>query len=77
MKFVWFICRELSFSADVVNIAQNKNFVVKGYAFSAVKQKNQGKRIVRIGLIQNSVILPTTSPVEDQVMRALEVVHVL
>ncbi|XP_022343798.2 beta-ureidopropionase-like [Crassostrea virginica] len=60
------ILPELSFSADVVNIVQNKNFDVKGYAFSAVKQKNQGKRIVRIGLIQNSVILPTTSPVEDQ-----------
>nr|XP_022343798.1 beta-ureidopropionase-like [Crassostrea virginica]XP_022343799.1 beta-ureidopropionase-like [Crassostrea virginica] len=60
------ILPELSFSADVVNIVQNKNFDVKGYAFSTVKEKNQGKRIVRIGLIQNSVILPTTSPVEDQ-----------
>lgn len=38
----------------------------KAYAFSAAPEQMRPPRVVRIGLIQNAVVLPTTAPYLDQ-----------
>lgn len=63
----FFFFRPLDFSSEVKNLADKKNFELKGYAFTAEKESLRPARIVRVGLIQNQIILPTTAPVPQQV----------
>lgn len=62
-----FFFRALDFSSEVKNLADKKNFELKGYAFTAEKESLRPARVVRVGLIQNQIILPTTAPVPQQV----------
>lgn len=45
----------------------NDAFDVQSYALLAEKEQLRKPRIVRVGLIQNKIQLPTTSPVQDQI----------
>ncbi|KAL3683722.1 hypothetical protein R1sor_001744 [Riccia sorocarpa] len=56
----------LALPASVTNEAQSANFDVLAYRFSAVPEQLRKPRIVRIGLIQNAIVLPTTDPYERQ-----------
>jgi beta-ureidopropionase len=47
-------------------LAGEHNFEVAAYQFSAAKEQLRQPRIVRIGLIQNSIAAPTTAPIKDQ-----------
>ena len=42
------------------------NLELKGYRFSADSEDLRPPRIVRVGLIQNSIVLPTDQPVSAQ-----------
>lgn len=59
--------KALDFSSEVKNLADKKNFELKGYAFTAEKESLRPARVVRVGLIQNQIILPTTAPVPQQI----------
>ncbi|KAJ8890191.1 hypothetical protein PR048_009698 [Dryococelus australis] len=48
------------------NIACTNNFELKGYKFVALTEQLRKPRIVRVGLIQNSIVLPTSAPIEEQ-----------
>eukprot|EP01137_Pigoraptor_chileana_P008961 Opistho-2@56526 len=57
----------LDIPESVAAIAQRNDFEIKGYAFAAAREHVRAPRIVRIGLVQNSIALPTTAPVLDQI----------
>jgi beta-ureidopropionase len=53
-------------SEDVRNFAEEHNYDVQAYKFEAAIEHTRKPRIVRIGLIQNSIVAPTTDPVPVQ-----------
>ncbi|XP_038061399.1 beta-ureidopropionase-like [Patiria miniata] len=48
-------------------LAKEGNFELVGYSISAKPEQLRPPRIVRIGLVQNQIVLPTSAPVKDQV----------
>ncbi|XP_073485334.1 beta-ureidopropionase [Aquarana catesbeiana] len=59
--------RKLDLPSSAVNAASQENFEIKGYVFEAALEQLRRPRTVRVGLIQNKIQLPTTSPVAEQV----------
>lgn len=47
-------------------IAEKKNFDICAYKISAAREELRPPRLVRVGLIQNKIVLPTTDPVANQ-----------
>lgn len=47
-------------------LADEGNFEVKGYSIDAHPEECRPPRLVRIGAIQNKIVLPTTAPVSQQ-----------
>ncbi|CAF1020859.1 unnamed protein product [Didymodactylos carnosus] len=60
---------EIQMPENALKIAKEKNFELHGYRISAQQEQLRSPRIVRIGAIQNAIILPTTAPVKEQVKR--------
>jgi len=56
----------LPITEQAKKIAKDNNFEVQGSKFSALHEQLRAPRIVRIGIIQNSIVLPTTAPLRDQ-----------
>ncbi|KAI5614125.1 beta-ureidopropionase, partial [Silurus asotus] len=50
-----------------LNLALERDFDLQGYVFEAAPEQLQAPRIVRVGLIQNKIVLPTDAPVIDQI----------
>lgn len=59
--------RKLDLSKSALSEADQKDFEVQGYGFDAAKEDTRASRIVRVGLIQNKIVLPTTAPISEQV----------
>ena len=59
--------RPLEIPADARKLADEKNFEVKGYRFGAAPEQSRPPRTVRIALVQNAIVRPTTDPIEEQV----------
>jgi beta-ureidopropionase len=59
-------CETLVLSKEALEAAKADNFELKGYRITAAREQIRQPRNVRIGLIQNSVVLPTNAPVLDQ-----------
>jgi beta-ureidopropionase len=58
---------ELSIPAAVTEAATSKNFAVAGYITpNTSPDVTRPPRIVRIGVVQNSIVLPTTASIPDQ-----------
>ncbi|XP_054168093.1 beta-ureidopropionase-like [Oppia nitens] len=57
---------ELNISGEALEMADNKGFEIKGYVFEAKREQIRKPRNVRIGVIQNKIVLPTTASVTDQ-----------
>ncbi|XP_075216209.1 beta-ureidopropionase pyd3 [Lycorma delicatula] len=55
----------LEIPVEAVKLAEI-NFEVKTCKFEAKKEECRQPRLVRVGLIQNAIALPTTKPVEEQ-----------
>ena len=47
-------------------LAAEGNFEVKAFSFPSVKDQLREPRVVRVGVIQHSIVLPTTDPVDAQ-----------
>uniref|UniRef100_T1IPB8 Beta-ureidopropionase n=1 Tax=Strigamia maritima TaxID=126957 RepID=T1IPB8_STRMM len=56
----------LSIDERAEKLASEKNFDIKGHIFTADGEELRSARIVRVGLVQNRIVLPTTSPIGDQ-----------
>ena len=63
--------QKLPFDKSVHAAAASAGFDVQGYKFIARQEQNRQPRIVKIGLIQNSIKAPTTSPYAEQTKVAI------
>ncbi|XP_063769109.1 beta-ureidopropionase isoform X2 [Pseudophryne corroboree] len=59
--------RSLDLPTCALDAASQGDFELKGHIFEAVTEQLRNPRLVRVGLIQNKIRLPTTSPVKEQV----------
>lgn len=50
-----------------VDAASERDFELKGCRFNAAMEQLRPPRRVRVGLIQNCIILPTDAPILEQV----------
>lgn len=60
-------CRKLDLPACAVEAASERDFELKGYRFDALQEQIRPPRRIRVGLIQNRIVLPTDAPILDQV----------
>lgn len=61
------IPRKLILPQTALDAALKNDFDLQGYVFEAAPEQLRAPRVVRVGLIQNKIILPTDAPVLDQV----------
>ena len=61
--------RSLDLPSSALALAQEKDFEVTGYVFDgALPEDTRAPRVVRVGCIQNKIVLPTTASVSEQVI---------
>ncbi|XP_012945296.1 beta-ureidopropionase [Aplysia californica] len=58
--------RALNIPKAAEQLALEKDFEVQGYGFDAAEESSRSPNIVRIGGIQNKIVLPTTAPILEQ-----------
>lgn len=63
------IFRQLPIPSAANELASEKSFEIGAYSLASLAQPEQTRqpRIVRIGAIQNAIVLPTDKPVLEQV----------
>lgn len=59
--------RKLNLPQSAIDAAVEQDFDLKGYVFEASPEQLRPPRTVRVGLIQNKIVLPTDAPVLEQV----------
>ncbi|GCC24273.1 hypothetical protein chiPu_0002673 [Chiloscyllium punctatum] len=59
--------RKLDLPKSALTASLEKDFQLKGFGFEAAIEQLRQPRVVRVGLIQNKILLPTDSPVSEQV----------
>nr|CAD7456530.1 unnamed protein product [Timema tahoe] len=57
---------KLDINVETKRLAEEHDFEIQSYNFEANVEQLRAPRIVKIGLIQNQIVLPTTSPVKAQ-----------
>ena len=62
-------CRCLDLPDRALSLAEEKNFEIKAYSIGAAKEQTRPSRLVRIAVVQNSIVLPTSVHVKDQVVK--------
>nr|XP_057927632.1 beta-ureidopropionase [Doryrhamphus excisus] len=58
---------KLDLPSSAFEAAREGDFELKGYSFEATHEQLRLPRRIRVGLIQNSIVLPTDAPILDQV----------
>ncbi|XP_023322430.1 beta-ureidopropionase [Eurytemora carolleeae] len=58
---------DLEIPAEVLEKAEAENYQVKAFSIPALPEETRRPRLVKIGLIQNKIVLPTDSPIQDQI----------
>lgn len=56
----------MKISDKATKLMKDNNFVVKSFEFQAKKEDLRKPKIVRIGAVQNSIVLPTSDPIYKQ-----------
>ena len=56
----------LNLPKAVLSIGESNDFEIKGYRFTAAEEQLRSPRIVRVGLIQNHIVLPTDRSIKEQ-----------
>lgn len=59
--------RTLDFPEGAVTASLERDFELCGFGFEAAPEQLRQPHIVRVGLVQNKIVLPTDSPVSDQI----------
>ncbi|XP_073675480.1 beta-ureidopropionase isoform X2 [Garra rufa] len=59
--------KKLDFPQSAIDAAVEQDFDLKGYVFEASPEQLRPPRTVRVGLIQNKIVLPTDAPVLEQI----------
>ncbi|TRY68465.1 hypothetical protein TCAL_06840 [Tigriopus californicus] len=58
--------KPLELGPKIEGAAQEQDYEVSGYRFEAASEQLRSPQIVRVGLIQNQIVLPTTESLEKQ-----------
>ncbi|KAG9354652.1 hypothetical protein JZ751_001365 [Albula glossodonta] len=53
--------------SSAVEAASERDFELQGCAFEAGREQLRQPRVVRVGLIQNAIVLPTDVPIDEQI----------
>ncbi|KAM6965557.1 beta-ureidopropionase [Aplochiton taeniatus] len=59
--------KKLDLPACAMAAASERDFELQGCQFDAAQEQLRPPRTIRVGLIQNSIVLPTDAPVLDQI----------
>eukprot|EP00033_Pygsuia_biforma_P000301 GCRY01000368.1.p1 GENE.GCRY01000368.1~~GCRY01000368.1.p1 ORF type:complete len:442 (-),score=82.47 GCRY01000368.1:30-1262(-) len=59
-------CEVLPLSDEAKNLSEEKDFEIKAFKVNAAKEHFRAPRLVRVGLIQNAIVKPTTAPLNEQ-----------
>ncbi len=59
--------RELEIPAEASAVADGKDFEVKVFGIGASPEQTRPPRRVKVAVVQNAIVLPTTDPIKDQV----------
>ncbi len=65
----------LDIPAEVATMAKERNFEVKLCKIGAAEEQTRPPRLVRIAVVQNAIVKPTTDPVKDQVNTSFIMLH--
>eukprot|EP00884_Botryococcus_braunii_P017411 jgi/Botrbrau1/4353/Bobra.105_2s0002.1 len=57
---------ELQLPKEVCQLATDADFDLKAFSIRAAEEQLRAPRVVRVGLIQNAVVVPTTAPFDEQ-----------
>ena len=57
---------KIALAQESLELAEKYDFQLSGYTFNATKESLRPPQIVRVGLIQNQIVRPTTDDVADQ-----------
>ena len=52
----------------------NEDFDLKAFGIDAAEEQTRAKRLVRVGAIQNKIVLPTNAPITKQVLTSNKVI---
>lgn len=63
---ILFLIRSIRFPDEAIDQAFANGFELAGYVFKAEEEEVRPRRIVRVGIVQNKILLPTTAPVIEQ-----------
>ncbi|XP_014664061.1 PREDICTED: beta-ureidopropionase-like [Priapulus caudatus] len=58
--------RSLSLPEDATSLASERDLEVQGYGIDAHQEELRAARVVRVGAIQNKIVLPTSASVDEQ-----------
>ena len=61
------VCSDLPLPDAAVKRAKDKDFELAGYRYDSCPESTRKPRVVRIGLVQNKIALPTEAPLAEQV----------
>ncbi|XP_072911682.1 beta-ureidopropionase isoform X2 [Hemitrygon akajei] len=59
--------RNLDLPERAVAASQERDFELQGFGFEAATEQLRQPHTIRVGLVQNKIVLPTDSPVSEQV----------
>ena len=71
MHIMWHF-RKLKLPGPAETLAEEKDFEIAGYRFTAEREQTRQPRVVRVGVIQNKIVIPTNAPIAQQVNYLLE-----
>lgn len=66
----FFLDSKLELPEAALKLAEEGNFELAGYKFEVKEEQLRKPRIVRIGAVQNKIVLPTSAPLANQVNRS-------
>lgn len=66
-KYQNYLIRALDLPEAAKALSSEKNFDLQGYGIDAQVEQTRPRRLVKIGAIQNQIVLPTDAPVQQQV----------
>ena len=67
-----FLDSKLQLPEAALKLAQAGNFELAGYKFDVQEEQLRKPRIIRIGAVQNKIVLPTSAPIANQVNKPIE-----
>ena len=60
--------RPFNIPSSAQQLADSKDFELKGFHFDALPETTRAPQITRVGVIQNKIVSPTNVPVKQQVI---------